>query len=703
MPWKVRILMIGLALLAVGSFGAIAQQAIDPTFLPSLPDTIMATLSPQYSPEDYIQKYQQAEVALNKSDWVSAERLLKDLKFQNNPLQPVVLLQLAKSEAEQGQEGAAEYNLQLLANRYRLTTFYPLAKYQLAQSFLRSSQTNKAKATFEEVLDKFPKSQLGLGCHYYLGQLAQQENKLDEAKQHWETYIQNSQEGRLSPLAVEGLLKLKTPLSVEDNKAIAQINLNNANWQAALDAAKQLPEQDKWLLNAKALQGLNKSSEALSALSHGLQFAKSQDEADDAIELLTKLSGSNTKSILFTLAKQPEIKWGKDTLLWELAKRAANDTEKQGYQQQLLTHFPNSNWSPETMWSALFNQLRSGQAASYINQADTFMGRYPNSRAAAKVLFWKAKLLRQQNQNETANNTFKQLIDQYPGNYFSQRAEQLISGQAFPLKLNATFSNNPSTAINYDELTPFLPLDSTAQSALMELMKAKASTTASTLLETFSDLEGKQPHPYFEAAIRNASGDQYSAIKLIDKYLAKQLKTGKAAEAFKNMPRVVQQIWYPLPYSDSISKWSQTRGISPLLTASIIRQESAYNPIAISSSKALGLMQLLPSTATEVAKTDGLKSFLPQELFLPDTNIRLGTRYLQYLQQRFSGATIFMVGAYNGGPNAMSKWVTQAKATAPNADLDWFVEQIPYDQTREYIQHVYAHFANYKAIYATTK
>jgi len=125
-----------------------------------------------------------------------------------------------------------------------------------------------------------------------------------------------------------------------------------------------------------------------------------------------------------------------------------------------------------------------------------------------------------------------------------------------------------------------------------------------------------------------------------------------------------------------------------------MRKESNYFPFAISSSDARGLLQLIPSTSDQVAKQLGLAAF-PDELFDPDTNIRLGAAYLGGLLRRFRGQEALAAGAYNAGARAMIRWCDQWGGRP----LDEFVELITYDQAREYIKRVLGIYARYRHIY----
>jgi len=125
-----------------------------------------------------------------------------------------------------------------------------------------------------------------------------------------------------------------------------------------------------------------------------------------------------------------------------------------------------------------------------------------------------------------------------------------------------------------------------------------------------------------------------------------------------------------------------------------MREESAFDPNAVSPAKAFGLMQLIVPTARKVAKDVGLAC---DETLLarPDTNIALGCRFLADLRAKFPANPHLAVSAYNAGPGAPVRWV----AARESDDFDLWVEQIPYEETRRYTKRVLASYAAYSFLY----
>jgi soluble lytic murein transglycosylase len=143
---------------------------------------------------------------------------------------------------------------------------------------------------------------------------------------------------------------------------------------------------------------------------------------------------------------------------------------------------------------------------------------------------------------------------------------------------------------------------------------------------------------------------------------------------------------FPLARRDQIERDAHAAGIDPSWAYAIIRAESAWTSDAHSGADAYGLMQLLPGTAKQLAKAEKLSFSGPTTLFDPDLNIRLGTRYLSDMATRYDGSAWLASAAYNAGVDPVGRWVNARDSLEP----DFFIETIPYKETREYVARVLA-------------
>jgi soluble lytic murein transglycosylase len=159
--------------------------------------------------------------------------------------------------------------------------------------------------------------------------------------------------------------------------------------------------------------------------------------------------------------------------------------------------------------------------------------------------------------------------------------------------------------------------------------------------------------------------------------------------------RPVWEVAYPNAFRELIEKHTRAAGVEPDLLQALMREESALDPKALSWAGALGLTQLMPSTAQAVARQLKLKKVSTQALLEPDLNIKLGAHYLGSLIKSFSGHTPFAVGSYNAGPNAVNRW----RAERPGMPLDAWVEEVPIAETRGYIKRVLRSYNTYQLLY----
>lgn len=156
---------------------------------------------------------------------------------------------------------------------------------------------------------------------------------------------------------------------------------------------------------------------------------------------------------------------------------------------------------------------------------------------------------------------------------------------------------------------------------------------------------------------------------------------------------------FPLAYWEMIQQKAQERELDPYLILALIRQESLFDPQARSPAAALGLMQLLPSTASRVAKQIGVSPPSNEQLFQPEINLVLGTQYLKDLLQRYSNDWFKAIAAYNAGEAAVDRWEKEILTD----DTEEFVERIPYLETRGYVKLVMRNHRIYKRLYDQQK
>lgn len=154
-------------------------------------------------------------------------------------------------------------------------------------------------------------------------------------------------------------------------------------------------------------------------------------------------------------------------------------------------------------------------------------------------------------------------------------------------------------------------------------------------------------------------------------------------------PEPVRRFIYPLEYEETILAASEEYGVEPVLVAAVIREESRFDPEVESSQGAYGLMQIQPETARFISERSGIAS----DYRGPKTNIRMGTWYLNYLQNRYEGDERLVLAAYNSGEGTVDAWLSEEGFDVAS--------DIPFEETRDYVEDVIEAEKNYEELYGS--
>jgi soluble lytic murein transglycosylase len=167
------------------------------------------------------------------------------------------------------------------------------------------------------------------------------------------------------------------------------------------------------------------------------------------------------------------------------------------------------------------------------------------------------------------------------------------------------------------------------------------------------------------------------------------------AAAGHGLPQAFWEMLYPFGWRAEVTQASERVGLDPFLVAAVVREESSYYPRALSRAGARGLMQLMPATAQPMAEGRGWAFRGGELLDDPAANIQMGSAFLARLMREFSDPRI-AIAAYNAGPRRARDWWKARKSD----DVEAWVEQIPYEETRDYVKNVTRSWSEYRRIYS---
>ena len=162
-----------------------------------------------------------------------------------------------------------------------------------------------------------------------------------------------------------------------------------------------------------------------------------------------------------------------------------------------------------------------------------------------------------------------------------------------------------------------------------------------------------------------------------------------------NLREIILKNMYPKKYEEYVEKYAAQNNIDPLLIFSIIKAESNFNENALSASEAKGLMQLMNTTATEVANRISQEMTDNEDLYNPETNIKIGVNYYSYLLDLYDGNMLLALTAYNAGIGNVNKWIENGIIKKDGTDI----ENIPYKETNMYVRKIINNYKMYQNLY----
>lgn len=322
-----------------------------------------------------------------------------------------------------------------------------------------------------------------------------------------------------------------------------------------------------------------------------------------------------------------------------------------------------------------------------------------DSDVEPQALYWIARSYGRLEESK-AKEVFAQLCQRFPYTYYCQLAREQ-AGMSIPprtepeaavVSVSSPQPNSEATQVSAQDSQAANRMQIEQQAAFRRALELRAlgrEQDAARELGALTDRYSRDPEALAALSMMlNEVGAYHHALRLVrSRFREKLERTGGA---------IVDGLWsvaYPTGLIPTI-KLSALNGVDPFLIAAIIREESQYDWRAVSRVGAIGLMQVMPTTASAVAQQHRLPSVSRDDLFDQEVNIRIGVRYVEQLLTQFSGNVVQTIAAYNAGPVVVGTWV----ATYRGRSEDEFVELIQYQETRQYVKRVLRSYKEYRRL-----
>ena len=492
----------------------------------------------------------------------------------------------------------------------------------------------------------------------------------------------------------------ETSLTTAELRSLGDAYYNGGRYAEAAEQYRALAREAG--LDAQSRNGFAVAAAACDLKLKRLTRAEAEDLADTQdengarrLDLLMELARNRTdldeqKRIVAEMESRfPESQWLAEALyssgnMYLLRREYATAVE---YYSYLATHFPAGKYAAAAHWRAGWLSYRQGLYADAERLFDEQIRLYPSATETVSALYWRGRLYEIEDHNsDLAAANYRTLVRAYQHYFYAQMARQRLAALG-----NEPLVDEPQ--LDRIQAPPAPVLEESFPPDSPHLAKARLLANAGLndyiAQEIAADPDASSWSALAEAQIYSSYGETFRAMRALKRALPYA-----ATAPIKSIPLVYWQILFPEPWWETIKAESAKNNLDPYLVASLIRQESEFNPSAISKANAYGLMQLLPSTGKAMAREEEISHFETYQLLDPETNIRLGTRYLRKTMDKFGGVEEYALAAYNAGDDRVLDW----QAAGPYHGIDEFVESIPFTQTREYVEAILRNEEMYKAI-----
>ncbi len=347
-------------------------------------------------------------------------------------------------------------------------------------------------------------------------------------------------------------------------------------------------------------------------------------------------------------------------------------------------------------WKAAWLTYRQGRKEDAKRSFENQVEWYPDRAEVPAALYWRARIAEEDHDYALARAWYTKLADRFYNYYYGylgrERLAMLsVAATNVALSKDATLALIPDVKPAGPEALELVapPNELRAEKSRL-LLNAGLNEFAIRELQAEQGGQGARWATLQIARIYQDNGQSHRAIQFLKRALPGYYSVDLTA-----LPRPYWEILFPRPYWTDVQQQSAANALDPYLVASLIRQESEFNPGAVSRANAMGLMQLLPQVGRGEARAAHIKHFSNSSLLDPNINIQLGTRYFKAMVAQYNGQVEYALAAYNAGSNRVDGWLQSGHYN----DVAEFVESIPFTETREYVQAIVRNAKVYQRLY----
>jgi soluble lytic murein transglycosylase len=399
----------------------------------------------------------------------------------------------------------------------------------------------------------------------------------------------------------------------------------------------------------------------------------------------------------------PQSPQADDALWWSgrLLEQAGRKDEAGAAYARIASDYSSSSFADEARFRLA---LLSYDSARYQDGAKAFeaIAKAGRDDVQQRALLWQGKSLLAAGDDKTARTVLEALRKQTPAGYYGLRAAAVL-GEASGSLAAGGVGETPEP--DWSVIESWLSSQNSGPPLLaQQALFANPHWGAATGLESLGMT--RQASAEFNLLLDRASSNPAMLLELSHYFHSAGLPDLSARAAARLLARLPEataatapaDLWrlaYPAPFAGAADKAASDENVAAVLLLALVRQESFFDPLAGSTAGAIGLAQIVPSTAAGIAADLKIGPIDEAQLFQPDVSLRFGAYYLRQQLDTFNGNIYAALAAYNAGPGSVLRW----QRATNGRDTDRFVAEIEYAQTQSYVKLVIENLARYRQLY----
>ena len=359
--------------------------------------------------------------------------------------------------------------------------------------------------------------------------------------------------------------------------------------------------------------------------------------------------------------------------------------------REMYEKYPTGHYAERAAWKIGWYAYKNGRYAETVRVFESAAAHFARSDYRPSWIYWAGRAHGKLNEPALADARYTLVATDYLNTYYGRLAAKRLNGAVPERRLVVDGNSGTEVGGNPDRVPSGVPLPPN-EPIVRALLGLQLYDQAIDELHFAQKAYGDSPAIQATLGwIYSQRGDLRAGLNAVKRAYPQYMAAGG-----EQLPTELLKVMFPVAYWPTIKRYSELHHVDPYLMAALCLQESNFTADVKSPANAYGVMQLLPSTGRQYAKSLHMtRRFSISMLTTADTNINMGTAHFSDLVRQFGGSH-FALASYNAGENRIARWI----AERPGIDEDEWIDDIPFPETQNYVKRILGQAEDYRRLYS---